>query len=63
MVFLFNRFLMTITHDRERVAFFNTPKREVSEVRGRPNLVFFKLYLHWRFGDRGFLSLPYSLLA
>jgi hypothetical protein len=32
---------MTITHDRERVAFFNTPKREVSEVRGRPNLVSF----------------------
>jgi len=33
------RFLMTITHDKETVAFFNTPKREVSEVRGRPNLV------------------------
>ena len=34
------KFLMTITHDRNLVAFFNTPKKGVSsEVRGRPTQV------------------------
>ena len=34
------KFLMTITHDRDLVAFFNTPKKGVSSnVRGKPNQV------------------------
>lgn len=30
---------MTITHDTEYVAFFNTPKKAVTEVRGKTNLI------------------------
>ena len=26
------KFLMTITHDKDKVAFFNTPKKAVTEV-------------------------------
>ncbi|XP_059093631.1 endoplasmic reticulum aminopeptidase 1-like isoform X1 [Tigriopus californicus] len=33
------KFLMTITHDTEYSAFFNTPKKAVTEVRGKNNLI------------------------
>lgn len=33
------RFLMTITHDRDMVAFFNTPKNVEDDVRGKPNQI------------------------
>ena len=40
------KFLMTITHDRNLVAFFNTPKKGVSsEVRGKPDQVKSKIVL------------------
>ncbi len=33
------RFLMTITHDVDKVAFFNTQKKNVATVRGNPTQV------------------------
>ncbi len=30
---------MTITHDQDKVAFFNTPKKNVATVRGKPDQV------------------------
>eukprot|EP00095_Tigriopus_kingsejongensis_P000725 snap_masked-scaffold338_size202645-processed-gene-1.10 protein:Tk00725 transcript:snap_masked-scaffold338_size202645-processed-gene-1.10-mRNA-1 annotation:"endoplasmic reticulum aminopeptidase 1" len=33
------KFLVTITHDTDLIAFFNTPKKAVTEVRGKNNLI------------------------
>nr|XP_040569452.1 endoplasmic reticulum aminopeptidase 1-like isoform X3 [Lepeophtheirus salmonis] len=33
------KFLMTITHDRSLDAYFNTPKKEISNVRGKPDQI------------------------
>ena len=42
------KFLMTITHDRNLKAFFNTPKKgPSSEVRGRPDQVNIITSFYW----------------